>query len=59
LSARERITGEFVLIPRQMLKSDDEIMLDGMRLGEVSRELGLPVHAINLDQFASLLTEKN
>lgn len=59
LSARERITGEFVLIPRQMLKSDDEIMLDGMRITDVAQELGLPVHAINLDQFASLLTEKN
>lgn len=59
LSARERISGEFVLIPRQMLKSDDEIMLDGMRLADVTRELGLPVHAINLDQFASLLTGKN
>jgi putative radical SAM enzyme (TIGR03279 family) len=59
LSARERITGEFVFIPRQMLKSDEEIMLDGMRLGDVATELGLPVHAINLDQFASLLTGKN
>ncbi|HXQ74128.1 MAG TPA: DUF512 domain-containing protein [Pyrinomonadaceae bacterium] len=59
LSARERISGEFVLIPRQMLKSDDEIMLDGMRLADVAQDLGLPVHAINLDQFASLLTEKN
>ena len=59
LSARERIKGEFVLIPHQMLKSDDEIMLDGMRLGDVATELGLPVHAINLDQFASLLLQKN
>ena len=59
LSARERITGEFVLIPRQMLKSDEEIMLDGMRIADVEQELGLPVHAINLDQFASLLTGKN
>jgi hypothetical protein len=25
----------------------------------VAHDLGLPVHAINLDQFASLLTEKN
>jgi len=47
------------LIPRQMLKSDDEIMLDGMRITDVEQELGLPVHAINLDQFASLLTGKN
>jgi putative radical SAM enzyme (TIGR03279 family) len=59
LSARDRIEGEFVLIPRQMLKSDDEIMLDGMRIGDVAQELGLPVHAINLDQFASLLMQKN
>jgi len=59
LSARERISGEFVLIPRQMLKSDDEIMLDGMRLAEVAQEFGLPVHAVNLDQFASLLTRNN
>ncbi|HVF22630.1 MAG TPA: DUF512 domain-containing protein [Pyrinomonadaceae bacterium] len=59
LSARERVRGEFVLIPRQMLKSDDEIMLDGMRLGELAQGLGVPVHAITLDQFASLLLQKN
>jgi putative radical SAM enzyme (TIGR03279 family) len=59
LSACERIKGEFVLIPRQMLKSDDEIMLDGMRIGEVAESLRLPVHAIGLDQFAALLLQKN
>lgn len=59
LSARERLKGDFVLIPRQMLKSDDEIMLDGMRIDEVAQSLQLPVHAINLDQFASLLLQKN
>ena len=59
LSARDRVKGEFVLIPRQMLKSDDEIMLDGMRINDVSQSLGVPVHAINLDQFTSLLLQKN
>lgn len=59
LSARERLKGEFVLIPRQMLKSDDEIMLDGMRISEVEQSLQRRVHAINLDQFASLLLQKN
>ena len=59
LAARERIKGEFVVIPRQMLKSDDEIMLDGMRLTDVSQRLGVPVHAINLDGLASLLLQKN
>jgi putative radical SAM enzyme (TIGR03279 family) len=59
LSAHERVKGDFVLIPRQMLKSDEEIMLDGMRIGEVAHGLGVPVHAINLDQFAGLLLQKN
>ena len=59
LQARERVTGEFVCIPRQMLKSDDAIMLDGMKLDEVSRVLGQPVHAIHLKELATLLLNKN
>ena len=59
VQARERITGEFVCIPRQMLKSDDAIMLDGMNIAEVSRALGQPVHAINLKELATLLLNKN
>jgi putative radical SAM enzyme (TIGR03279 family) len=59
LNARDRATGEFVVIPRQMLKSDEAIMLDGMKLGEVSRALGRPVHAVNLQELATLLLKKN
>ena len=56
LSAREKVVGEFVFIPKQMLKSDDSIMLDGMKLNDVSRALGQPVHAVNLQELAALLT---
>jgi len=59
LRARERVRGEFVCIPKQMLKSDDSIMLDGMNVNEVSRELGQPVHAINLHDLATLLTQSH
>ncbi|HJS23048.1 MAG TPA: DUF512 domain-containing protein [Pyrinomonadaceae bacterium] len=59
VQARERVTGEFVCIPRQMLKSDEAVMLDGMKLDEVSRALGQPVHAINLKELATLLLSKN
>ncbi|HKY44361.1 MAG TPA: DUF512 domain-containing protein, partial [Pyrinomonadaceae bacterium] len=57
LRARDRVTGEFVVIPRQMLKSDEAIMLDGMSLKDVSREMGLPIHAVNLQELTTLLTE--
>ncbi|HJP94492.1 MAG TPA: DUF512 domain-containing protein [Pyrinomonadaceae bacterium] len=59
LQARERINGDFVLIPKQMLKSDEAIMLDGMKIDDVSRALGQPVHAVNLQEFANLLLNKN
>ena len=55
LRARERVAGKFVCIPKQMLKSDDSIMLDGMNVNEVSRVLGQPVHAINLQELPALL----
>ena len=61
LQARDRINGEFVVIPRQMLKSDEAIMLDGMNVSEVSRVLGQPVHAVNLQELVTLIhgTEKH
>ena len=59
LQARERFHGEFVLIPRQMLKSDEAIMLDGMNLAEVERALGQPVHAVNLQELISFVLNKN
>ena len=57
LQARNKVTGEFVVIPRQMLKSDEAIMLDGMKIADVSREMGHPVHAVNLQELTTLLTD--
>jgi putative radical SAM enzyme (TIGR03279 family) len=59
LSARDRVAGSFVCIPKQMLKSDEAIMLDGMKIGDVSRALGQPVHAVNLQELGTLLLNKN
>ncbi|HEX2272154.1 MAG TPA: DUF512 domain-containing protein, partial [Pyrinomonadaceae bacterium] len=59
LAARDRVSGEFVLIPKQMLKSDEAIMLDGMKLDEVTRAIGVPVYAVTLEELAALLLHKN
>ncbi len=59
LAARDQVGGEFVLIPKQMLKSDEAIMLDGMKIDEVSRAIGVPVYAVTLEELASLLLNKN
>jgi putative radical SAM enzyme (TIGR03279 family) len=61
LQARDRVAGEFVVIPRQMLKSDEAITLDGMNIKDLSRKMGQPIHAVNLQELAALMrygTEK-
>jgi len=58
-AARKQIHGEFALIPRQMLKSDEAIMLDGMTLSEVEVALGVPVHPVNLNELSQFLMSVN
>jgi putative radical SAM enzyme (TIGR03279 family) len=55
LSARQRIRGEFVIIPRSTLKSDEDVMLDGMKLEELVEGLGLPVYPLDFKSFAQFL----
>lgn len=55
LSMRNRIEGEFVLIPRTTLKSDEDIMLDGTTLAGLRNALGLPVHPVDLQGLFELL----
>lgn len=57
LAARQEIRGDFLVIPGSMLKSGETVMLDGQTLDEVERELGLPVHALDFEGFAQMISE--
>lgn len=59
VAAREHVKGEFVIISKSTLKSDEEIMLDGMTLAELTVKLGLPVYAFDLKSFARFLFPRN
>lgn len=56
LDARDQIEGEFVLIPRQMLKSDEAILLDGTTVDSLQKDLALPIHAVGLDDLHDVLS---
>lgn len=58
LAARAEISGDFVIIPRTMLKSDEDVMLDGLKLVEIEQQLGLPVKALDFKSFSDLITGK-
>ena len=44
LEARDRIEGDFLVIPSDSLRSHDRIFLDGMSAADLERELGLPIY---------------
>jgi putative radical SAM enzyme (TIGR03279 family) len=55
VAAREQVRGDFVIIPRVSLKSDELIFLDGLRFEELKCQFDVPVHALDFDQLASFL----
>src|SRR5579885_2422739 len=50
-AARGQIEGDFVVLPKTAHKSDEPVMLDGTRLDELERRLGLEVRALDFEGF--------
>jgi len=55
MAARQFVRGDFVIIPSASIKSDESIMLDGMKLDELKRAVALPVHALDFASFTRML----
>ena len=53
LAARARVRGDFVIIPKVALKSDEPIMLDGMSFAELQGQFSVPIYALDFPAFAS------
>lgn len=57
VKAKDQITGDFVILPKTTLKSDEEIMLDGMTLKELRKQLGVPVYTFDLKTLSQFLSQ--
>lgn len=55
LAAREKVRGEFAIIPSVTLKSDEPVMLDGTRLEELRRQFDVPLYALDFASFAAAI----
>jgi putative radical SAM enzyme (TIGR03279 family) len=55
LAARAQVRGNFVIIPRVSLKSDEPIFLDGLHFAELERQFDVPVHAFDFDQLTAFV----
>jgi len=59
IAARNRVSGDFAIIPRVALKGDEPVMLDGMRFEELQSRFDVPLYALDFRSLARLLTEGN
>jgi putative radical SAM enzyme (TIGR03279 family) len=57
LSALDHVEGDFIVIPKSVLKSDEQIMLDGMTLEQLEAQMGRPVYPIDTEGLQSFLRE--
>jgi putative radical SAM enzyme (TIGR03279 family) len=55
LAARQQVAGDFAIVPRVALKSDEPVMLDGMRFEELQTQFDVPVMACDFSSFSALV----
>jgi NifB/MoaA-like Fe-S oxidoreductase len=53
IAARDQVRGEFAIIPRVALKSDEPVMLDGMSFEEIQKQFTVPLYAFDFSTLAA------
>ena len=51
LRVRDQIKGDFVVIPKNTIKSDEPILLDGMTFDELKAQFDVPIYDLDLKEF--------
>jgi putative radical SAM enzyme (TIGR03279 family) len=55
LNVRDRIIGDFAVIPKHTIKSDEPILLDGMTFEQLKSEFPVPIYDLDLDGLLRFL----
>lgn len=51
VNVRSQVTGDFLLIPPHVIKSDEPVLLDGMTFDTLKKQFSVPVYAADLFSF--------
>lgn len=57
LAVQDRIEGDFVIIPKHTIKSDEPIFLDGVTFNALKAQFSVPVYPADILEFGELLTK--
>ncbi len=51
LAVKDKIKGDFVIIPKHTIKSDEPILLDGMQFEDLKAQYEVPIYDLDLQEF--------
>ena len=57
LAVKDKINGDFVVIPKHTIKSDEPTLLDGMQFADLKRQFDVPVYDLDAEQFFQFLAD--
>ncbi|MCA1589499.1 MAG: DUF512 domain-containing protein [Acidobacteria bacterium] len=58
LNVRDQIDGDFVIIPKHTIKSDEPILLDGMRFDDLKSRFSVPTIDLDTDGLIAFLSQR-
>jgi len=56
LAVRDKIEGDFVIIPKHTIKSDEPILIDGMQFEDLKKQFDVPVYDFDLKELIQWIT---
>ncbi len=51
LAVKDKIEGDFVIIPKHTIKSDEPILLDGMAFDDLKAQFNVPIYDMDVQEF--------
>ena len=51
ISVKEKVKGDFVIIPEHVIKSDEPILIDGMQFGDLKSRFEVPIYDVDIKDF--------
>ncbi|CAN5436438.1 TIGR03279 family radical SAM protein [soil metagenome] len=57
LAVKDKIKGDFVIIPKHTIKSDEPILLDGMKFDDLKKQFPVPIYDYDIQELIKNFSE--
>jgi len=57
LAVKDKIVGDFVIIPKHTIKSDEPILLDGMNFEDLKAQFDVPVYDFDIENLINFIAD--